>query len=388
MSNLCQKFLPLAALALAAGLLSPQAAQASYEQYAKEYGNNRVRVQLRVPGGAAQEWFVTGVNGNMIEVALANGDAMALSTEDPSLQGRLGFQAADNTRLSTLLNARNYEAAQQLLRPTVYPLFKFSDLPAGYVQFYDPIDTLIGALIGGGQLVEAAEILTNNKGLLSQERFQRRIFGLIEGLGSAGQSSEAVKLLALIPLDQVPQGLKNSLLTFAYRLRVEGEYEALIPVYESMIPMLEGAQKAEAEIWLAYCLINTGQREKGAAILNAMPQPEPGDESFGLYQLLSGYSLYQSGDFAGALDVFSRGLVYASSVDTWIPEISFYIGNCYRELGKTVAARNTYTEIFRLWPENPWAKRARAAFDAIAEPAAPAVPAASASQAPATSPAT
>lgn len=370
MSNLCQKFLPVAAFVLLTALLCPQAAQADYQEYLQQYGNNRVKVQLRVPGGTAQEWFLGGMEGNMIEVSLANGDAMALSTEDPSLQSRLLFQGIDNARLSTLLSAGNYEAALHLLRPSIYPLLRFRSLPADYVQFYDPIDVFINTLIESGELVEAGELLSNNPELLAQSRFQRRIFGLIEGLASSGESAEAVKLLALIPLEQVPEGLKNALLTFAYRLRVAGEYEALIPVYESMIPMLTGRQKTEAQIWLAYCLINTGERARGEAELAQMEQPEPGSESFGLYQLLSGYNLYRSGEYAQALDVFSRGLVYASSVDTWIPEISYYIGNCYRELGKATAARSTYNEIFRLWPENPWAKRARAAFDAMAEPVA------------------
>lgn len=369
MSHLCQKFLPLVAFLLLAGLLCPQAAQADYQKYFQQYGKDRVKVQLRVPGGAAQDWFLSGVDGNMIEVALANGDAMALSTEDPTLQSRLVFQGVDNARVSTLMSGRNYEATLHLLRPTIYPLLRFSSLPPEYVQFYDPIDVFINALIESGELVEAGELLSNNPDLLVQSRFQRRIFGLIEGLASSGNSAEAVKLLALIPLEEVPEGLKNALLSFAYRLRVAGEYEALIPVYESMIPMLEGRQKIEAQIWLAYCLINTGERARGEAELAQMEQPEPGSESFGLYQLLSGYSLYRSGEYAQALDVFSRGLVYASSVDTWIPEISYYIGNCYRELGKTTAALNTYKEIFRLWPENPWAKRARTDFDALSEPA-------------------
>lgn len=372
MSRLCRKFLPLAVCGLLAGILCAQPLHADYQRYAEQYGKARVRVQLRVPGGAAQEWFLTGLENAMLEVALANGDAMALSLEDPSLQSRLVFQVADISLLSTLQNARNFEGVLRLLRPSVYPLLRFADLPAGYVQFYDPIDMLLGTLIEADELGEAAAILRNNPGLLTQARFQRRVFALIEALASKGESAEAVSLLALIPLEEVPQGLKNALLSFAYRLRVAGEYQALVPVYESMIPMLDGAQKTEAQIWLAYCFINTGERAKGEALLQQMEQPQTSDESFGLYQLLSGYSLYQAGEYAAALDVFSRGLVYASSVDAWIPEISYYIGNCYRELGNATAARNTYTEIFRLWPENPWAQRARAAFEQMAAAQAPA----------------
>lgn len=365
MSNLCRRILPLAVLVFGTALLLLPTAQADYESYHKQYGNNRVRVQLGAPGAGAQEWFMTGLEGKMLEIALPSGDAMALSIEDPSLQGRLFFQAADPLRIGALQNSNSFETLQHLLRPTVYPLLRFAALPENFVQFYDPIDYLIVALIEGGQLEEASQILANNTGLLVQPRFQQRVFALIEAFAAEGESAKAVQLLALIPLEQVPQGLKNALLSFAYRLRVQGEYEALIPVYESMIPMLGGAQKAEAQIWLAYCLIQADKRTEAEALLAEMPKPEPGQEGFGLYQLLSGYSLYRDGQYAEALDVLAKGLVYASSIDSWIPEISYYIGNCYRELDKANAARSTYMEIFRLWPDNPWAKRAREALDAM-----------------------
>lgn len=353
----------LPALALSAALcalLAPSAA-ADYETFIRQYGEQPVEAQLRVAGGGSQQWKLSRLNDNMIEVDLGGGDVMSFNVEDPTLPGRLVLPPVANATFANLIANRNYDGALQLLRPAVYPLLRFRSLPANYAQFYDPINLLVGTLIDSGNLVEAAEILSNNKELLVQERFQRRVFGLIEGLVAQNEYDEATSLLALIPMEEVPSGLKSVLLDFAYRLRIEGKYAELIPVYESIIPMLEGTQKAEAQIWLAYCLINTGKREAGEAIIAALPVPKPGEDIFGLYQLLSGYNLYSEKEYAKALDIFSRGLVYAHSVDPWIPEISYYIGNCYRALGKVPAARSAYEEIARLWPTNPWAERAKLA---------------------------
>jgi tetratricopeptide (TPR) repeat protein len=330
-----------------------------------QYGKQSVVVNLLqngVPTG--QSWTLTGIQDGQIEIRMPGGGGMGM---EPSRQlaEQLRFPDHTNDLYRAAVRAGQFANAAKELRPRVYPLLKFAALPADFKQLHDAISALLLALSEGALFDEALAIFDHYDALLRQERFQQAAFSLIQSLAEADKTKEAVALLGKIPVDQLPEGLMSSLMTFAYNLRVRGEYEALIPVYETMIPELKGDLLREAQIWLAYSHAAIDQNDKSAAIFATIEAPRQGEQGFGLYQLLIGYRLYRQGEYSNALDILANGLVYASSNESWIPEALFYLGRAYRESQRLTAARNTFEELYRLFPDSQWAPRAREQHQAI-----------------------
>jgi tetratricopeptide (TPR) repeat protein len=342
-----------------------QAQADDFETFNTRFGQQPVVVQLLQDGApTGQSWTLSGFEEGQLEVRLPTGGEMGL---EPSAQlaGQMRFPAFATDVYRAAVRAERYGDAVRELRPLTYPLLKFGSLPPQFNQVHDGIEALLQALTEAGLLDEALAIFDGYPALIREERYQRFAFRLIQRLAEAGDTGKAVTLLANIPVEELPEGLMSALLTFAYDLRVRGEYESLIPVYEAMIPELKGSMLRDAQIWLAYSHAALDQDAESEAIFVTIEEPGPKDEGFGLYQLLIGYRLYRQGQFSDALNAFAHGLVYSRANESWIPEALYYIGSAYRQLDRLVPARNTFEELFRLFPDSQWAARAREQHKAI-----------------------
>jgi tetratricopeptide (TPR) repeat protein len=331
------------------------------------FGQQPVQAQVMQEGApTGQVWNLIGIEDSQIEVRLPGGGEMGLDPT-PQLATQLRFPDFASDVYRAAIRAERFADAVRELRPRVYPLLRFGALPAGFTGVHDAIEALFQGLAAAELLDESLAIFNAYPDLIQRERYQREAFRLIQRLAEAGETGKAVTLLGRIPVENLPEGLISALLSFASDLRVRGEYAALIPVYEAMIPELKGGQRREAQIWLAYSHAAIDQSQESEAIFAAIEGPGPQDDGFGLYQLLIGYRLYRQNNFEEALDALARGMVFSRSNESWIPEALFYIGSAYRRLERLTPARNTFEEIFRLFPDSQWAARAREQHEAIAK---------------------
>ncbi len=350
-----------------AAMLSNAGASETFEANLRQYGDRPVDVvQESVGGRPAQEWKMEGISNGQIEMVLPSGGGISLApSRDLARSLRLSASRSESVRNN--LRAGLFSRAADDLRPSIYPLFKFAELSNEFSAIFDPIAEFIQVLGRAEAYDEINAILDRFPALLRKSAVQRQVFIIVRALSDGGSPTTAVDMLRKIPVDALPDGVENILLSFAYDLRVKGEFEALIPVYEAMIPELSGAQQLEAQIWLAYCLTYVGRSEEADALMETLPTPSVGEEGFGLYQMLIGYAAANEGDHKNALDALSQGVIYANPNEAWLPEANYLLGLSYRALEMFEAAENTFLELSRLRPDDAWGQRAGEALEQMKE---------------------
>ena len=359
-------FIMTAWAAIASSMLLLSAATANeFETFNARFGQQPVEVQVMQDGvPTGQVWTLVGMDEGQLEARLPGGGEMGLDPT-PQLANQLRFPNFATDVYQAAIRAERFPDAARALRPQVYPLLRFAELPTTFSGVHEAIQALFQALANADFLDESLAIFDAFPALIQQEQYQREAFRLIQRLAESGETAKAVTLLGRIPVENLPEGLMSALMSFAYDLRVRGEYAALIPVYEAMIPELSGSALREAQIWLAYSHAALDQNEESEAIFAAIQTPQPQDEGFGLYQLLVGYRHYRQEQFSDSLNALAQGLVFSRANESWIPEALYFIGSAYRRMDRLTPARNTFEELFRLFPDSQWAARAREQHEAI-----------------------
>ena len=250
----------------------------------------------------------------------------------PKLAEEMSLIFEEGRKLSPLLAAKNFKEALPLLRKAVYPLLRFAGLPEEFGQVHQPIESLLEGLIETGNLDEAVYLVRTYPAVVKQAILRPRILDLLD------------------------------------RLRADGKYEDILPAYEKLSTQAsEPDLQALAKMWTIYCDGQLGDLEKAKAGLSRLQVPEAGTGSFYLYQFVRGFLQYKQDKFAEALDSMSRGLVYAKPTESWIPEATYYIAECYRQTEKFDAALGAYQEIFKLNGESNWGRQASEAHKGLSE---------------------
>lgn len=335
-------------------------------QYWDQYGQQPVLMQQNNNGSKQTLKFVAFQNDMLIaELEGGIGEVSLPVTESMASTLRL---AIDTQKARNMIETGNYNGALQLMRPAIYPLIKFHQVPDNLTQLHGPVRLLIDTLVDAGEYVEAEEIINklklNRIGIKYSESAIRLMNGFIFGKDFEG----AARIAQSLPVDGIYAPNITSVVDAADALRGAGQYDAVIPLYRAIENTVSGDIRKNVQMWLAYSLVLADRLDEAAPILDGLEEPNPKDRLFSLYKLLQGSKSHREKNYTEALDVLTRGFVRAQTSYAWVPEMLFLIGDCYSKSEDNAAARNVWTEVVILYPQSPWAERAQSSLDSLPQP--------------------
>lgn len=346
--------------ALSIGLLHSAVAQNKYWQ---QYGSLPVLMQQQNNGSTQVLKFVTFKDGLLVaeldggvgEVSLPVSESMVKSL-------RL---AVDTEKARALVDAEDYTTAVTLLRPEVYPLIKFHQVPDTFVALHVPIQLLINTLIRAGELSEAEDIINRISLIKVGISYSQCTIRLMNAYIAAKDFNSAARIAKILPVDGIYTPNMSAVADAADALRGAGQFDEVIPLYRAMEEVVTGETLINVRMWLAYSLVLSDNLAEATPMIEAMVEPEPKERLFSLYKLLQGSKAHREERYKDALDLLTRGFVRAQTSYVWVPEMLYLIGDCYARAEDNIAARNVWTEIVILYPDSPWAENAQTSLDKL-----------------------
>lgn len=329
-----------------------------------EFGNQPVFVEQNNYGNKQTLKFIDYENEMLVaEVELTNPDGSKSVAEiaqpvSDAMVKTLSFKLNNFKKARQMAESENYIGALRLLRPEVYPLIKFHLTPESFSQLHIPVRTLIDTLVNAGEYTEAEDLINRIALEKVSPKYSLSAIRLMNAYLQADDYDGSARIAGRLPVDGQYSTNIRPILNTADTLRGAGNYDAVIPLYRAIREAVPAGVKRNLDMWLAYSLVLADQLEEATQILSELDEPAPTDELFSLYKLLQGSREYRKGNYSEALDTLSRGFVRAQTSYTWVPEMLFLIGDCYKRAGDATAARNVWTEITILYPDVLWGQRA------------------------------
>lgn len=339
---------------------TPAAANQYWDQYADK------SVQIRQSGGQSLE-FVDYEDGMLI-AKLDDGAGEASMPVNERMVRDLRLDLGIMSQVRDLRNRERYGDALGIMRPEVYPLIKFHKLPANFTQLHVPIRTLLETLIDAGELAEAKDLLRRIALDQTPVEYSEIAIELMNTYLRGENYEDAVAVARRIPVEGKYSVNIRPILDAADALRGAGLYSEVIPFYREIEKAVPEDLRDNVRMWLAYSLVLADKVDEGTKLIEDIPEPEKDERLFSLYKLLVGSREYRTDNPRKALDVLTRGFVRAQSSYSWVPEMLFLIGDCYRLADDPKAARNAWTEVSVLYPNSPWSTRAEASLKDLPPP--------------------
>ncbi|MGC6605387.1 MAG: tetratricopeptide repeat protein [Lentimonas sp.] len=332
-------------------------------QYWTQYGNLPVLMQQNNNGAKQTLKFVAFKDGMLVaELDGGIGEVSLPVTESMAKSLRL---AVDTKKATNMVGTENYTGALQLLRPEVYPLIKFHQVPDLLVQLHGPVRLLIDTLVDASEFDEAVDVVSRLSLDKVGIKYSESVIRLMNALILNERYDDAARVADSLPVSGDYTVNISPIIDAADALRSAGKYDEVIPIYKAIENAVSEDARANIRMWLAYSLVLADRLDEATPILDNLVQPDPKERLFSLYKLLQGSKAYREGRYAESLDLLTRGFVRAQTSYTWVPEMLYLIGDCYLETNDRAAAKNVWAEIVVLYPSSPWATNAQGSLDKL-----------------------
>lgn len=348
---------PLVALSTTVGIALASVAQAENPFWA-QFGDKPVEM-TQVNGGARQQLTFVDFQNGMLVAELDGGVGEISMPVSDSMAQQLRLQIKGAKRIEQQLRVESYDAALKIMRPAYYPLVKFHQVPEIFTQLHVPIRSLIDTLILAGELDEARDLVSRIELDKVDLKYSKRTIDLMRAFIEVENWEATAELANALPVDGVYAENISPIIAAADELRSVGAFEAVIPLYQAIENTVSGELRINVQMWLAYSLVLADRIDEATPIIDGLEEPSPEVESFSLYKLLQGSREYRKQDYSKALDILTRGFVRTQTSYAWVPEMLYLIGDCYAKADKREAASNVWNEIAVLYPETPWAGKAK-----------------------------
>jgi tetratricopeptide (TPR) repeat protein len=343
-------------------------------QFWNEFGNKPVFIEQNNNGNRQMLKFIAYRDNMLVaQLKMTNRDGSSSIAEvsqpvSENMVKTLNFQIKSLSQAYQLIDSGNDLGAVKLLRPEVYPLIKFHRVPESFIQLHQPIRLLIESLINAGELKEAEELL--QRIALDQVDFKYSELAqvLLQTYQEQADHEGLARIAKVLPVKGDYSANISPLIKAADALRAAGYYDAGVPLYRAIQPVVNPSVRKNIDLWLAYSLVLANQMDEATSLIEKITEPEPGDSLFSLYKLLHGSKLHRLERYGEALDTLTRGFVRAQTSYSWVPEMLYLIGDCYLRAEDPIAAKNVWLEVVALYPESPWANRTNEALSALPKP--------------------
>lgn len=312
------------------------------------------------------------------------------------------FNWSRNTKLylKYLANEQYDPRVLTALRPEVYKVMLFLEMPFQYLAIHDDCLTYIKGLLGMEQYQEAFYLLSRlNLGKLDEFGYRDFSEAALELCGKmiAANPDSAKASRALLQRITIRDNTGDHLsyLAMADSLRREGLYSEAISEYTRLAPIVAKDPNSPLNqilnIWPIYCYLKLyeiyapaaakDKRYKDAAykMFNSADQglkkidespPARDTNEYSLYKLLRALiqvqyarQLESSGDEIRSKEYYrqsvlevTEGIVNARIGLDWLPESLMMAGDAYEKLELQEAARNVYNQVKVFFPKTKWEK--------------------------------
>jgi tetratricopeptide (TPR) repeat protein len=312
------------------------------------------------------------------------------------------FNWSRNTKmyLKYLANEQYDPRVLAALRPEIYKVMLFLEMPFQYLAIHDDCLTYVRGLLGMEQYQEAFYLLSRLN-LSKLDEFGYRDFSELalelcgRMIASNPNSAKASRALLQRVTIRDNSGDHMSYLNMADSLRREGLYSEAISEYTRLAPIVAKDPQSPLNqilnIWPIYCYLKlyeiyapaaTKDKRYGDAarkMFNSADQglkkideapPARSSNEYSLYKLLRALirvqyaRQYESrGDELKAKDFYrqsvlevTEGIVNARIGLDWLPESLMMAGDAYEKLELQEAARNVYNQVKVFFPKTKWEK--------------------------------
>ncbi len=334
--------------------------------YWAEFGNKPVYVEQSNRGAENKLKLIDFKDNMLVSEMTIDGNLAEMSLPaNESLFKTLQFNLREMQQANKLIRNNNYADAVKILRPVVYPLVKFSQVPELFTQLHTPLRTLIDSLINSGELSEADDLLSRIPLDKVDIKYSQLATELMSRYFAENDYTAAARIARNLPKGGTYSANITQVVNAADALRGAGEYEAVIPLYREIEGSVPEDMRKNVRIWLAYSLVLADRVDEASPIIDNMQEPDAKDRLFSLYKLLQGSREHHNGHYEKALDLLTRGFVRTQTSYVWVPEMLYLVGDCYAQAENATAARNVWTEITMLYPKSRWSKRAAESLDRL-----------------------
>jgi tetratricopeptide (TPR) repeat protein len=304
------------------------------------------------------------------------------------------------TYLQYLANEQYDPRVIEALRPQMYKVMLFLEMPFEYLAIHDDCLTYVKALVAMEQFNEAFYLLSRLN-LTKLDEYGYREFSesalelcgkMISANPDSAKASRALLQRITIRDDRADH---ESYLRLVDSLRSQGLYTEAISEYARLSPIVakdpESPLNDILKIWPVYCYVklyevyapaaSKDKRYADAAnkMFNSAVQglkkldeepPSRNTNEFSLYKLLRSLIRIQyarqyeaRGDELKAADYYrqsvlevTEGIVNARVGLDWLPESLMMAGDAYEKLELIEAAKNVYNQVKVFFPKTKWEK--------------------------------
>ncbi|MFP4166128.1 MAG: tetratricopeptide repeat protein [Opitutales bacterium] len=334
----------------------------------EKHADKPVEIVQKRDGSSQTLEFVDFEDGKVMASIGEDEGEISMSVSE-SMAGRLELDLGIMSEVEDLIEDEEYGEALSMLRPKVYPLIKFIKLPEGFKDLHETIQELLKTLIRADEKDEALDLIERIPLEEIDPEYSAIAIVLVNKLLEDGDSEKAAGLAGDIPVTGKYRRNIQSILDAAHKLRGEEQFDKVIPLYRVIEEASPDSMKPFVRMWLAYSLILDERSDEAQSIFESIEPPDPNQRYFSLYKLLQGTFYYKKEQYRDALDNMTRGFVRAHTASAWVPEMLYFIGDCYRQLNNRNAAKNVWKEATVLYPDSPWAEKAETELADVADTA-------------------
>lgn len=376
------------------------------EDYFRKYtGSIPVKVHyLKSTSTRAMELRGLDTQKGIVYAKMDGGGTIEMELRDLRSQNidRFEFQwpKGAKTYLKYLANEQYDPRILEALRPEVYKVMRFLEMPFEYLAIHDDCLTYVKALLGMEQFNEAFYLLSRLN-LAKLDEFGYREFSeaalelcgkMIAANPDFAKSSRALLQRITIRDDRADH---EAYLHLVDSLRRQGMYTDAISEYARLTPIVAKDPSSPLnkilKIWPVYCYVklyevyapaaSKDKRYADAAgkMFNSAVQglkkldeepPDRNTNEFSLYKLLRSLIRVQyarqseaRGDTLKAAEYYrqsvlevTEGIVNARVGLDWLPESLMMAGDAYEKLELFEAAKNVYNQVKVFFPKTKWEK--------------------------------
>jgi tetratricopeptide (TPR) repeat protein len=366
-------------------------------------------------GNAGKAGSLLGVDGQkgIIYAQMEGAGKMQLELRGLKKQNIRGFSFVwPQDAMKTLQMYSNEQYNKELLpalRPTMYKVLLFLDIPQQYLAIHDNCLIYVKALIAMEQYNEAFYLLSrlnlNKLDGYGYRDFSEASLDLASKMIRANAKSAKIARALLQNVTIRNNSADHaSYLKLADSLRTKGLYNEAISEYARLGPIVQkspGSPYAKiVEIWPIYCYIKLYEtyakaalkdaRYKGPAgkIFNTAMQsvkkldekpPARQTNEYSLYKLIRALlrvqyarQYEQGGNELKAAEFYrqsvlevTEGIVSARVGLDWLPESLLMAGDAYEKLNLNEAAMNVYKQVSIFYEGSKWAVESKKRLDAL-----------------------
>lgn len=366
-------------------------------------------------GNAAKPGSLLGVDGQkgIIYAQMEGAGRMQLELRGLKKQNIKGFLFSwPAGAMKTLKAFSNEQYSKELLpslRPIMYRVLLFLDIPQEYFAIHDNCLIYVKALIAMEQYNEAFYLLSrlnlNKLDSYGYRDFSEASLELASKMIRADPESAKIARALLQKVTIRNNSADHaSYLKLADSLRTQGLYNEAISEYARLGPIVQKAPGSPyikiVQIWPIYCYIKLYERYSKAALKDARYKvpagkifntamqsvkkldenpPKRNTNEYSLYKLIrallrvqyarqyeqGGNELKASEFYRQSVLEVTEGIVSARVGLDWLPESLLMAGGAYEKLKLNEAAQNVYKQVSIFYKGSKWAAESKKRLDAL-----------------------